>query len=277
MEKDYLQRFETVLKMQRYSENSIRNYLSNLSYFLKISSSYKPENLTQKQLEDFIIWLVDKKKVGQSHQKAMMATITKFYKEILQKNISLKHLYPKRKENKLPKFLTKEEVKRILQCTENLKHKAILTTIYACGLRLSEALELNISDIKSDQNVLLVRQSKGNKDRVVSLSDKLLVLLREYYKKYQPKKYLFEGAGEEKYSPRSVQQILKNALRKAQIISPASVHTLRHSYATHLLENGTDIRIIKELLGHKNIKTTEIYTHITDISKLHIKSPLDSL
>ncbi|WP_157844182.1 tyrosine-type recombinase/integrase, partial [Chryseobacterium sp. Leaf180] len=152
-----------------------------------------------------------------------------------------------------------------------------LTTIYSCGLRLSEVLELQISDIKTKDHLLLIRQSKGNKDRVVILSDKLLQILRKYYKHYQPKKYLFEGIADTKYSERSVQQILKNSVVKSGIISPASVHTLRHSYATHLLESGIDIRIIKELLGHSNIKTTEIYTHITDVSRLKIKSPLDFL
>ena len=138
-------------------------------------------------------------------------------------------------------------------------------------------MELKISDIKTRENVLLVRQAKGKKDRVVMLSPLLLELLRTYYKVYQPQIYLFEGHSGERYSERSVQQILKNAINKVSIISPASVHTLRHSYATHLLENGTDIRIIKELLGHNNIKTTEIYTHITGVSRVKIKSPLDLL
>lgn len=274
---DLTKQFVIILRMQRYADRSIKTYASHLAYFLKVSSKLKTEDITQKQLEDFIIWLVEKKNVGQSYQKAMIATITKFYKEIFQRNINLKHLYPKRKENKLPKFLTKEEVKKILAATENLKHKAILTTIYSCGLRLSEVLELKIADIKTRENLLLVRQAKGKKDRVVMLSPLLLELLRTYYKTYKPKTYLFEGQEGEKYSERSVQQILKNALIKASIISPASVHTLRHSYATHLLENGTDIRIIKELLGHNNIKTTEIHTHITDVSRTRVKSPLDLL
>ncbi|MCW3161716.1 tyrosine-type recombinase/integrase [Chryseobacterium oryctis] len=221
--------------------------------------------------------VVDKKKVGQSYQKAMIASLTKFYKEVFQRNINLKHLYPTRKEYKLPRFLTKQEVKKLLESIENLKHKAILTTIYSCGLRLSEVLELKLSDIKTEGKIILIRQSKGNKDRVVALSPRLLDLLRDYYIMYQPQNYLFEGKFNEKYSERSVQQVLKDSLIKANITSPATVHTLRHSYATHLLENGTDIRIIKELLGHNNIKTTEIYTHITDISKSNIKSPLDFL
>ena len=165
----------------------------------------------------------------------------------------------------------------IIDITENLKHKTIITTIYSCGLRLSELLELKISDIRSEQDCIVIRQSKGNKDRIVMLSPKLLDLLREYYKKYKPKEYVFEGQLGGKYSARSVQQILKKSLEIAKIKTQASVHTLRHSYATHLLENGTDIRIIKELLGHNSIKTTEIYTHITDVQKHKLRSPLDFL
>lgn len=271
------EQFVKILRMQRYADRSIKTYASHLTYFLKISAKLKPEEITQQQLEDFIIWLVEKKKIGQSYQKAMIATITKFYKEIFRRNVDLRHLYPKRKEHKLPNFLTRDEVRKILDITQNLKHKAILTTIYSCGLRLGEVLELKIADIKARENILLIRQAKGRKDRMVMLSPLLLELLRTYYKVYQPQTYLFEGRPGEKYSERSVQQILKDALFKAGIISPASVHTLRHSYATHLLENGTDIRIIKELLGHNNIKTTEIYTHITDVSRAKVKSPLDFL
>ncbi|MFL9835390.1 tyrosine-type recombinase/integrase [Chryseobacterium terrae] len=277
MNKDFKKQFITILHMQRYSDKSIKTYGAHLSYFLKISEKLKTEDITQKQLEDFIIWLVEKKKIGQSYQKAMIATITKFYREVFHREIFLKHLYPKRKEQKLPTFLTRKEIKKILDITENIKHKAILTTIYACGLRLSEVLELQISDIKTQEKLLLIRQAKGKKDRVVVLSEKLLELLRFYYKMYQPKTYLFEGQSERKYSERSVQQIMKNAVTKAGISTSATVHTLRHSYATHLLETGTDIGIIKDLLGHNNIKTTEIYTHITDVSKFKIKSPLDFL
>ena len=207
----------------------------------------------------------------------MIATITKFYKEIFNRQISLKHLYPKRKEHKLPKFLTLEEVKQVLDATENLKHKAILTIIYSCGLRLSELINLKIADIKSESNLLLIRQSKGNKDRIVALPDKLLLLLREYYKVYQPKDFLFEGAKGDQYSERSVQLILKNAMSKAGVLSKGSVHTLRHSYATHLIKSGIDVRVVQELLGHNDIRTTMIYTHITDVDKKNTPSPLDFL
>lgn len=278
MNKNYVEDFATMLRLQRYAESSIKTYTSHLSYFLKLSAKYDPEDITQKQLEGFVIWLVEKKKVGMSYQKAMIATIGKFYKETFQRPVNLKHLYPQRNVvNKLPKFLTKMEVKKILNSISNIKHKAILTTIYSCGLRLGELLELKKSDIKTEQNIVLIRKAKGKKDRVVMLSPKLIELLREYYKIYNPKKYLFEGSENEKYSQRSVQQIMKSSLKKSGVASPASVYTLRHSYATHLLENGMDIKTIKELLGHDNIKTTEIYTRIKDVIKSRIGSPLDSL
>lgn len=277
MNKNYVKDFATMLRLQRYAESSIKTYTFHLSYFLKLSAKYDPEDITQKQLEDFVIWLVEKKKVGMSYQKAMIATIGKFYKETFQRPVNLKPLYPQRNVNKLPKFLTKMEVKKILNSISNIKHKAILTTIYSCGLRLGELLELKKSDIKTEQNIVLIRKAKGKKDRVVMLSPKLIELLREYYKIYNPKKYLFEGSENEKYSQRSVQQIMKSSLKKSGVASPASVYTLRHSYATHLLENGVDIKTIKELLGHDNIKTTEIYTRITDVIKSRIGSPLDSL
>ncbi|MCX8524130.1 site-specific integrase [Chryseobacterium formosus] len=277
MNQNLIDQFVTILRIQRYADKSVKTYASHLAYFLRLSAKHKPEDITEQQIENFIIWLVEKRKVGQSYQKAMISTITKFYKEIFQPHICLKHLYPKRKEYKLPKFLTRDEVKKILDATENIKHKAILMTIYSCGLRLSELLELQISDIKVKEKLLLIRQSKGNKDRLMVVSAKLLNVLGDYYKIYQPKNYLFEGKNTDKYSERSMQQILKSSLRKARVITPASIHTLRHSYATHLLESGIDIRIIKDLLGHSNIKTTEIYTHITDVSKSNVKSPLDYL
>lgn len=269
--------FVNRLKIQRFSENTIKNYRFQLGYFLRIFHKYDPKEITDLQLEKYIIWLVDSRNLGASYQKSMLATIKKFYKEIYSRDVDLSHLYPKRKSLQLPKFLTRVEVKRILDCTENLKHKTILTTIYACGMRLSEVLELQLSDVRSDQDCIIIRQAKGNKDRVVMLSPKLLDLLRDYYKEYKPKNFVFEGQNGGKYSSRSVQLILAKSLQNAKINTPATVHTLRHSYATHLLENGIDIRVIKELLGHNNIKTTEIYTHITDVQKRQMRSPLDFL
>lgn len=196
----------------------------------------------------------------------------------LNQKVQLDYLYPKRSFSKLPKFFSKEEIRQLLDSTDNIKHRAILMTIYSCGLRLNELLNLKIKDIRSSEKIIRINQSKGNKDRiVVSLPDKLLYILRDYYLVYKPTNYLFEGEKGNRYSERSVQLVLKKSLANAKIKTEDTVHTLRHSYATHLIQSGIDVRIVQELLGHENIKTTMIYTHITDIDKKRTPSPLDFL
>lgn len=178
----------------------------------------------------------------------------------------------------LPNVLSKEEIKLILDAHSNIKHKMMLSLIYSCGLRCGELLALKPIHIDSLRNIVLLKNAKGQKDRIVPLSPKILNMLREYYSIYKPKKYLFEGqvAGIPYYS-RSLQQVLKQALHKAHLTKPATLHWLRHSYATHLLESGTDLRYIQELLGHNSSKTTEIYTHVSTKSIQQIKSPFDNL
>ena len=182
------------------------------------------------------------------------------------------------KEKTLPSVLSTQEVIDILKQTENIKHKAILMTIYSAGLRISESINLKFKDIDSDRMQIRVEQGKGKVDRYSLLSVRTLMILREYYKQYRPTVWLFEGVKKgEQYSTRSIQQIFQDAVHKAGITKDVSVHTLRHSFATHLLENGTDLRYIQSLLGHANSKTTEIYTHITTKGFDQIKSPLDTL
>ncbi len=154
----------------------------------------------------------------------------------------------------------------------------MLSLIYACGLRRSELINLTLNDIDSKRNVIIIRQSKGKKDRIVPFSGKVLEMVRDYYKLYKPKHWLFEGQNtSEKYSEQSLQSVLKTALEKTKITKPVTLHWLRHSYATHLLENGTDLRYIQELLGHNSSRTTEIYTHVSTKSLQQIKSPFDDL
>ena len=174
-------------------------------------------------------------------------------------------------------MLSTEEILRLISVIDNLKHKAILTTIYSCGLRLSELLALKLTDIQSDRKLLLVRDGKGKKDRHTLLGGKTINLLRKYYLQYHPKVYLFEGQNGGPYSAKSVQNIVKHALALAKISRPASTHTLRHSFATHLLENGTDLRYIQTALGHSSPKTTEIYTQVSKKSLGNIESPLEKL
>jgi site-specific recombinase XerD len=173
--------------------------------------------------------------------------------------------------------LSTDEIVRILKATENLKHKAILTLIYSAGLRIGELINLKIKDIDSARKQIRITQGKGNKDRYTLLSPKTLELLRTYFKEYKPKVFLFEGTEGGPYSARSVQAFFKESCKKAGIRKKTTVHTLRHSFATHLLENGTDLRYIQALLGHESPKTTEIYTHITTKGFDSIKSPLDNL
>ncbi|OFY67010.1 MAG: hypothetical protein A3H98_08930 [Bacteroidetes bacterium RIFCSPLOWO2_02_FULL_36_8] len=190
-------------------------------------------------------------------------------------NIELIHR-PKR-YNPLPQVLSACEVTQIINVLENIKHKCMLSLIYSAGLRRSELLHMKIKDIDSQRMQLRILHSKGRKDRITPLSETALKLLRQYYLKYKPKDYLFEGQQGEQYSERSLALVLKNACLKAGIKKKVNLHMLRHSYATHLLEGGTDLRYIQELLGHKSSRTTEIYTHVSQKAINKIISPLDKL
>ena len=175
-------------------------------------------------------------------------------------------------------MLSKEEVKRILEAPANLKHRTMLLLVYGCGLRRSELLALMLNDVDSSRKLLIVKQAKGGIDRLVPLSEKLIEQLRSYYKAFKPKTWFFEGQKpEQPYSGHSLRNVLKHALRNAGIQKPVTLHWLRHSYATHLLEAGTDIRYTQEILGHKSSRTTEIYTHVSTQYIKQIKSPIDDL
>lgn len=201
----------------------------------------------------------------------------KFYYEIVY-NMPNRFYYLERprKKKKLPDVLSKEDVLKIIKQTSNIKHKCILSLLYSAGLRMSELLNLQIHDIESERMMIKVRSAKGNKDRYTLLSEKLLIDLRKYYKEWRPKQHLFEGPEGRKYSSSSVTAILKRSAKQAGILRKVNAHMLRHSFATHLLENGTDLRYIQALLGHESSKTTEIYTHVTTNAFRSVQNPLDS-
>lgn len=273
-----LETFEKKLTAQRYASNTIKAYKDYARLFLKyVDNLSSLESIPISIIESFINEKVQKERISLSYQKGLVGAIKKIYELILNKKVQLDYLYPKRHLNKLPKFFSKEEVKQLLDNTDNIKHKAILTTIYSCGLRLSELLNLKIKDIRSSDKIIRINQSKGNKDRIISLPDKLIDILREYNLTYKPTDYLFEGEKGKRYSERSVQLIMKKSLAKANIKTEGTVHSLRHSYAMHLIQSGVDIRVVQELLGHENIKTTMIYAHIIAIDKKRTPSPLDLL
>ncbi len=274
-----IKKFEQKLILQRYSANSILIYKSVLRSFLKLTEKKfaHPNEIDEEVIEKYVYWKVDKHKISSSHQRLIVASLEKFYKSLYDRELKIKHLYPSRKSTSLPNYLTKDEVKKMIVSTQNSKHRCIIKILYGGGLRLSELLNLKLEDINSENMLILIRKAKGNKDRLVMLSQSLLEDLRIYYKEYKPKAYLFEGQNNGMYSEKSVQNVVKAAAQRAGIRKKVTPHTLRHSFATHLLEAGTDIRYIQQLLGHKSIKTTEIYTHITEVSKSTIKSPLDRL
>ncbi len=273
-----LKDFSDQLILKRYSENTIVIYKEQIVRFFNYYPKTNPLQLTDENVKEYVLFLLTKKKISFSYQKQVISAI-KFYFEKVLRRETKKYYFdiPKKNEQKLPIVLSKLEVKQIIDCTNNLKHKAILSTIYSAGLRLSEVVNLKISDIDSERKLIYIRSGKGKKDRTTILSKELILMLRKYYKEYKPKAWLFEGIDGGQYSKSSVQEIFYKALKRSNIDKKVSVHTLRHSFATHLLEQGEDLRYIQKILGHKNSKTTEIYTHITSTGLKKIKSPLDSI
>ena len=177
----------------------------------------------------------------------------------------------------LPTVLSEQEIQLIFSNIKNLKHKAILSLIYSSGIRIGEALNLTINDLDSDRMLISIRRGKGEKDRMVPMASNVLKLLRVYYKEYKPVNYLFNGNDNGSYSATSVRNVLKRAVYKSNIKKNVTPHTLRHSYATHLLEKGTDLRYIQVILGHSSVKTTEIYTHVSTKNLQAIKSPIEEM
>jgi site-specific recombinase XerD len=235
------------------------------------------EQVAEKNIENYIAHLVEREGISDSFQKQMLGTIGMYFDLCLGRKLSLKHLYPKRQQHRLPKCLSQQEIKRMLDVAGNIKHRCILKLLYGGGLRVSEVLSLTLKDVDSSNMLVHIRDAKGRKDRTVMLSNSLLTDLRTYFLKERPRHFIFEGQNGEKYSARSIQAVVKQVAEKAKIIKHVTPHILRHSFATHLIENGTDIRYVQDLLGHNSIKTTELYTHITDVAKSNIKSPLDHL
>ena len=269
-------KFEQYLVQKRYSKSTISTYRDVLKRFL-IQVDKSVHEIEDADLVAFNNTLVNNG-YSNSYQNQVASSIKLFFSRIHNRQIDIEKIERPRGEYKLPNVLSKSEVKQLLSAPVNIKHRAMLCTIYACGLRRSEILNLRPSDIDSERGLIIIRQGKGRRDRVVPLPGKLLESLRSYYRAYRPQTWLFEGQGRNnRYSPASLAKVLKNAALKTGIKKPVSLHWLRHSYATHLLEQGTDLRIIQELLGHKSSRTTEIYTHVSTKNIQQIKSPIEDI
>jgi len=215
--------------------------------------------------------------VSTSYQNQAINSIKFYFEKIAGRDRETFYVDRPRREKFLPVVLSEEEVRSVIGSIDNLKHKCLIMTAYSAGLRIGELLSLRIRDIDSNRMLIRVNQGKGMKDRVTLLSVKLLEMLLKYYRQYHPREFLFEGVSGGRYSERSIQNVLKHACLKAGILKHCTMHTLRHSFATHLLEHNTDIRYIQELLGHTNPKTTQIYTHITTRGLDQLRSPLDNI
>jgi integrase/recombinase XerD len=269
--------FEDRLKSLRYSESTIRNYCSAIREFIHFFEGRELETILQADIEKFILYITEQRNVSTSYHNICLCAIKFYFEKILERPQITFKLERPRREKVLPEVLSEEEIVRLFNKVTNLKHKCILMAIYSGGLRLSEVVGLKVGDIDSKRMMIFIRGGKGSKDRYTILSKELLGWLRKYYREEKPETWLFEGVTGGQYSMRSVQSIMHDAVKKSGIRKHATVHTLRHSFATHMLENGTDLRYIQNLLGHNSTKTTEIYTHITTKGLEQLVSPFDRL
>ena len=267
------------LRQRNYTESTIKTYLSEFKSFY--FSSYFKEPLTRDCIIQYLLYLKDRNLSLSKQNQAINAI--KFYAEnILSLDKERYGIDRPRREKRLPVVLSSDEIKRIISSISNVKHKMIIKLIYGCGLRVGELIKLKLSDVDGNRLRLHIRCSKGYKDRYVPLNQELISDLRSYYQIFKPRVYLFEGAKSKQknivpYSSTSVRAIFKRAVKKARINKHVVLHSLRHSYATHLMEHGIDLRYIQTLLGHASSKTTEIYTHVSKNKLDGIPSPLDFL
>ncbi len=264
------------LTLRNYSHKTLKAYRSCLRSFVQHITPKHPREISNDEIRDYLLYQIEEKKLAPATVNQIFNALRFLYVELYKKPFVISSIPRPQKEKKLPNVLSQEEVLKIFSCVENAKHKTLLMLIYSAGLRVGESVRLKISDIDGQRKMIHLRSAKRKKDRYTLLSDAALESLREYYKKYKPKEFLFEGQGEREHlSKRSIQHVFERPVKAAGIRKPISLHGLRHSFATHLLDSGVDLRYIQELLGHNSSKTTEIYTHVSKKSLGKIVNPLD--
>jgi site-specific recombinase XerD len=274
-QKQLLNQFYLFLKGKRYSQSTIQTYTFFIADFINFHTKTPLAELTNRAVELFIETVFMERNYSVSSQRQFISALKIFTVFCPQTKIHNLSLERPKKSRILPGVLSQEEVLRIIQYTQNIKQRAILTLLYSCGLRIGELINLKLIDFHIDRKQLIVKKGKGRKDRYVSLADSFLPLLSNYYHSYQPTIYFVEGQNGGKYSAESIRSFLRKSCKKASIRKPVTPHTLRHSYATHLLENGVDLRYIQTLLGHSKPETTMIYTHVQRKDLMEIQNPLD--
>jgi integrase/recombinase XerD len=272
-----LNKYLRYLKNRRYSEQTIKNYMTRIRDFLLFYSDKDVDLITNEDIQYYNYERLIKRRVSYVVQNQFVTSLSSFLRTVTESKINIENVERAKRMRKLPTVFSKSEVERIINSTHNQKHKMMLHLVYACGLRRGEVGNLLIQDVNSERKVMLIRKAKGGKDRYVPISEKVIEALRSYYKSYRPKGYVFETEQGRAYPSETVYKVFKRALVRSGIKKKAGIHSLRHSYATHLLENGTDLRYIQVILGHKSSKTTEIYTHVSTHNISNINSPADDL
>jgi site-specific recombinase XerD len=275
-----LEKFVQLLKLKAYSESTIRTYRNEFIQLLQLLKKKPVQELEPDDLRRYMVYAMEKERIKENTAHSRLNALKFYFEQVLHKDNFFWEIPRPKKPLQLPKLLNERELGKLFNALANKKHKAMLFTAYSAGLRVSEIVNLELKDIDSDRMQILIKNAKGKKDRYVNLSPVLLDILRSYLRSADPMptKYLFEsGYTADAYPIRTVQQIFSNAKNKAGITKEVGIHSLRHSFATHLLEKGTDIRFIKDLLGHFDIKTTERYLHVARQKLVNIVSPLDDL
>lgn len=263
------------LEGKRFSKSAIASYSSFILDFLRFTGEKPTESLNENDVRIYIEWAVSKLNYAISTHRQMVSGFKHFAHFYPACAINTEKIYMPKKDKKLPVVLNIEEVLSILQVTKNLKHRVIIAILYSAGLRISELINLELKDFDFKRKQLHIKNSKGRKDRYTTIAESTFPLIKNYYNNYKPKVYFIESLKGGKYSPESIRSFLKRNVKLAGITKNVTPHTLRHSYATHMLEQGIGIRHIQELLGHTRPETTMIYTHIKRKDLELIKSPLD--
>lgn len=272
-----LNRFIETIQLKGYSPATLKNYKNEFTLYLLFIDQINAKDCTYDSVKNYLLHCINELKLSEATIHSRINAIKFYYEQVLKQEKLFMEIPRPKKHLQLPKVLAPADVKKLFEVTPNLKHNTMLKLCYGMGLRVSEIVNLKIKDIDSKRMQVFIERAKGKKDRYANLPESLLPQLRDYFKQYKPKEYLFEGRNGSAYHTRSAQLVFKQAMEKANINKTLGIHSLRHSFATHLLEQGTDIRFIQELLGHKDIKTTLIYTNVSDKSLRKIKSPLDDI
>ncbi len=272
-----LQQLIDHLELKKYSLNTLKTYRNEFAQLLYAIEDKNVNDLNVDDIKGYMLYCIRDLKITENQLNSRFNAIKFYFEQVLKRQKIFIEIPRPKKPSQLPKVINANDIKKMLEVTTNLKHNTMLKLCYGMGLRVSEVANLKLTDIDSKNMQVLVERAKGKKDRYVNLPESVLEQLRSYFKTYKPKEYLFEGQHGGPYSLRSIQKVFKDAMKKARINKPVGIHSLRHSFATHLLENGTDISHIQKLLGHNDIKTTLIYAQVGKKDLKKVKSPLDML